>query len=80
MKITVPIKLDHDDLQRIVDEKIEELKTQFVLRKNVDEAIAEISRKSHSGQWSDAASFGMDFAVSIIRRHLDTKEPEDAKD
>ena len=29
-KLTVPVVLDHDDLQRMVNEKIEEVKAQFI--------------------------------------------------
>lgn len=35
----------------------------------VKDAIAEIERKTNSGQWSEATVYGMQKAVAIIRKH-----------
>ena len=33
----------------------------------IEQAIHEIDRKAHSGQWSDAVVFGMEKAIGILK-------------
>ena len=76
-QITVPIEFDHEDLKRIVEERVAEIKEQFYLKKDVDEAIAEIEAerdKSYEGE-AVCHGWGMQSALEILRRHL-----EDGKD
>lgn len=40
----------------------------------LDKIIAEIYRKAHSGQWSDATMYGMLKAVAIIDKHMAESE------
>lgn len=42
----------------------------------LDKIRAEIERKAHSGQWSDATMYGMLKAVAIIDKYRESEDKE----
>ena len=72
-QLTVPIVFDHDDLQRMVDEKIAEVKTQFIpkadyenrLKADMVAMLTEIKLEIEEESWGKRLE-GLEKAVDMV--------------
>ena len=65
-----------------IDAIVKAINDGWELRVNeiLDKIRAEIERKAHSGQWSDATMYGMLKAVAIIDKYKAEIEPQESED
>ena len=70
-QLTVPI-FDKDDLQEIVDGAVKEIRTKFVLKKTIEEAMDEIKTERDKSYECEALGhgWGLQSALEILQKHL----------
>lgn len=79
-QLTVPVVLDHDDLQRIINEKIAEVKAQFIPKEEVREFIESIQKiKDNHNEHGEPINYGTICGILIegyrlLDKYMETKD------